>query len=345
MTTRQIKTTVSKAFRISPPGQRNWFPRLFTLSDGRILQFDVFIDDATEAIEKEGGALGRIADRFGQEWREIPMSRHYGFPVALTSGIIRGFSYINWRHDDGARHTAAVADFDPTTLTWRDRPDAVVELPIRAAASVNAVAGMGFDRSIICEPDGSLLATTYGKFEGDEAYRVIIVRSDDEGAAWSYVATVAYDPLVGSDGYCEPVMARVADGSLLCVMRVGDRQPVHQSRSLDGGLSWSVPVSLGVQSVDPDLCLMRNGVLALSTGRPAVHVMFSLDGSGHEWTPPVMVYSDNRIGSAENSTCYTGLRESADGRLLLVYDTNSLGSPWQAFDNQINAVFIDIDRT
>lgn len=344
MTTRQITATVTEPIRISPPGERNWFPRLFVLPDGRLLQFDVFIDDATEAIAKEHGALGRISDPFGRDWREISMSRHYGFPVVLKSGVIRAFSYIIWRHSDGVRQTAAVADFDPVTLTWRDQPDAVITLPLRAVERPDSVVGVSFDRSILCESDGALLATMYGTFEGDSAYRVIMVRSDDDGATWSFVSTVAYDPSAGSDGYCEPVMARVADGSLLCVMRVGDRQPVRQSRSLDDGRTWSEPISLGVPSVDPDLCLMRNGVLAVSTGRPAIHVLFSPDGSGRDWSVPLTVYAGPRANEREreNSTCYTGLRETADGRLVLVYDTNAAGSPWTAADNQINAVFIDV---
>ena len=340
---RRIETSISDPVRISPAGQRNWFPRLFTLPDGRILQFNVTVDDATDAIKNEGGAVGRIADPDGRNWREIAMSRHFCFPVVLKSGVIRGFSYINWRREPGtSRQAAACADFDPATLTWIDRPDAVVSLPRPALERPDAVVGISFDRTILCEPDGTLMATMYGRFQDDASYRVLIVRSDDDGATWDFVSTVAYDPNVGDEGYCEPVVARVADGSLLCVMRTGRGNPLYQSRSRDNGLTWSSPTSLGVLSVDPDLCLLRNGVLALSTGRPTVQLMFSLDGSGEEWTAPLTVYSGLRAGEAENSTCYTGLRETAtDGRLLLVYDTNSQGSPWKALDNQINAVFID----
>jgi hypothetical protein len=139
-------------------------------------------------------------------------------------------------------------------------------------------------------------------------------------------------------------MIRAKDGSLLVMMRTGGYDPMFQTRSHDDGKTWETPANMGALSVDPDFCLMRNGLLACSFGRPTVQIMFSPDGSGHVWTAPQTIYSGPRVNGRENSTCYTGLRETADGRLLLVYDTNSPGSPWEATDNQINAVFIDVER-
>ncbi|MCW5854336.1 MAG: hypothetical protein KIT87_29980, partial [Anaerolineae bacterium] len=126
------------------------------------------------------------------------------------------------------------------------------------------------------------------------------------------------------------VYSRDPDG-----LNTGDVIDVFYRRSTDNGATWSAPQDLGVYSVDPELCLMHNGVLACSFGRPTVNVMFSLDGCGREWTAPTTVFTGN-------STCYTGLREVAPGRLLLVYDSNSEGRPWDARDNQINAVFVDV---
>lgn len=135
------------------------------------------------------------------------------------------------------------------------------------------------------------------------------------------------------------MLARVADGSLLTVMRTGggyERQyPMYQARSLDNGLTWRAPETLGVYSVDPDLCLMSNGLLACSFGRPTMEIMFSPDGSGYTWRQPRTVFTGS-------STCYSGLREVAPGRLLLVFDSNHAGSPWQANDNQINAMYIEV---
>lgn len=341
----QVKLTVSDPIRLSPRGVRHWFPRLFVLPDGRIWQFDVTADDKTEALREERGSTGRLADADGLGWREIAAPRHYSFPVALKNGTVRTFSYINWHRDQSASQFAAVADLDLDGLTWIDRPKARVNLPTRAVEREASVAGMEIDRSILLEPDGSLLATMYGVCEGDVRFRCLLVRSVDDGATWDYVSTIAYDPTVGTEGFGEPVMARVKDGSLLVLMRTGGFEPIYQTRSTDDGRTWSAPQRLDVRSVDPDLCLMRNGVLACSFGRPTVQLMFSLDGSGDEWTAPHTIYAGPTVDGKENSTCYTGLRQVADGRLLLVYDTNSSGSPWEAADNQINAVFIDVGMT
>jgi hypothetical protein len=339
----QVRIKVSEPVRISPLGERHWFPRLFVLPDGRILQFDVTVDDRTEALQKEHGSSVRVADATGQGWREVGAPRHYSFPVALKDGTIRSFSYINWQRDDGRTALAKVADLDPVSMTWIDRADATIDLPTRSFNRVEGLSGMEIDRSVLLESDGSLLATMYGYFEGDGRRRSIVVRSTDDGASWEYVSTIARDPAFGTEGFNEPVMARVKDSSLLVLMRTSTYCPIHQTRSLDGGKTWGPPENLGVLSVDPELCLMRNGVLASSFGRPTVQLMFSLDGSGYEWTAPHTIYSGPRVKGNENSTCYTGLRELPDGRLLLVYDTNTPGLPWNEVDSRVNAVFIEVD--
>lgn len=346
----QVKISVSEPIRISPPGERHWFPRLHTLPDGRIIQFDTTYDDTTEALQEPGGASVRLADPNGTTWQEVGAPPHFSFPVNLRSGVIRSFSYIHWHRDDSAAQYAAVADFDPVSLTWTERPDAKVNLPVRAVSRAGSASAMEIDRSVLLEPDGSLLATMYGKFEGDERFRVILVRSVDDGENWDFVSTVAYDPNagaawkgIGPQGFCEPVMIRAKDGSLLVMMRTGSYSAMFQTRSIDDGKSWETPVNMGALSVDPDFCLMRNGLLACSFGRPTVQLMFSPDGSGHLWTAPHTIYSGPRLGGFENSSCYTGLRETADGRLLLVYDTNTPGQAWNHTDSQINAVLIDVE--
>jgi hypothetical protein len=347
----RVKITVSEPVRISPLGNRHWFPRLFVLPDGRIIQFDVSVDDATEALREENGATVRIADANGLGWREIAAPRHFSFPVTLKNGVVRAFSYITWQRDDGFDVTAAMADFNPVTETWTERGEARISLPQRTRLRDQQVSGVEIDRSVILEPDGSLLATMYGHLDRDEQMRTLLVRSEDDGLTWNFVSTIAdvgtvgkrgnYE--VGYEGFCEPVMIRARDGSLLVVMRTGGYDPMFQTRSFDDGKTWEAPINLGALSVDPDLCMMSNGVLACSFGRPTVQLMFSLDGSGDTWTAPQTIYSGPRVNGRENSTCYTGLRQVADGRLLLVYDTNSPGSPWEATDNQINAVFIDVE--
>jgi hypothetical protein len=190
--------------------------------------------------------------------------------------------------------------------------------------------GFIFWRNLIWEPgasraDGSAvdgptggkgrwITAMQGEFHGDGGYRTVLVESQDEGRSWDFVATItADDPGTKTDGYCEPALIRARDRSLVCVMRRGGGLPLGQSRSTDGGKTWSPPRLLEAHGVDPDLCLMSNGVLACTYGRPGRHIIFSPDGSGHAWGYPVDL-------GARSGSSYMGLVEIAPGRLLVVYD-------------------------
>ena len=331
--------TISPPRRMSPPGRRHWFPRLFCMPDGSLLQFNATVDDETNALTQTNASSGRLSSDGGVTWREFPMPDRYGFPVCLADNRIRSFSYLQWREGEG-QVTGRYSDWDAGREAWTsEEPYVVHSLPVATRANAATVGGMALDRTVLCEPDGTLLATLYGHLAGQEKYNCMLVRSQDEGRTWDFVSIIAYAVDIAGEGFCEPVLARVADGSLLTIMRTGGgmerKYPMYQARSLDNGLTWSAPENLGVYSVDPDLCLMSNGLLACSFGRPTLDIMFSLDGSGYAWSKPTTVFTGS-------STCYSGLREVAPGQLLLVYDSNSAGSPWQAHDNQINAVSIDV---
>lgn len=174
--------------------------------------------------------------------------------------------------------------------------------------------GPTFWRYLI-ERDGRWLAAMQCRFHSDGGYRTILVESRDAGKTWSFVSTIAYQYLGAGDGFCEPALMWVPDGSLLCVMRRGGKLPLGQCRSLDQGKTWSAPELLPGHGVDPDLYLMSNGVLACTFGRPGLHLMFSLDGCGRKWTHLTP------IGEWRSST-YMGIAEVSPNELLLVYDRN-----------------------
>jgi hypothetical protein len=164
-------------------------------------------------------------------------------------------------------------------------------------------------RSIVEMPNGDLLTLIYSWFAGDTApagylaamkkTRVVVVRSQDHGASWSYLATVGVDSGVGTEGFGEPVMARIARGPhagrLLCLSRTG--RDLYGSHSDDAGQSWSRPLpivfpGLDIRAtkdweklfrdrkapdfvpgddmigavVDPDLIQMENGALVCTVG-------------------------------------------------------------------------------
>lgn len=106
-------------------------------------------------------------------------------------------------------------------------------------------------RRILELPNGDLVTTFYGCLQGDHTpstymptmmkSRVVLVRSSDRGRHWKMVSTVAVDPLVGTEGFGEAVLARISAGKhagrMICFMRTG--RELYESFSDDDGQTWS----------------------------------------------------------------------------------------------------------
>jgi len=117
-------------------------------------------------------------------------------------------------------------------------------------------------RSVIEMPNHDLLTLVYSRFKGDTApsaymptmmkSRVVVLRSSDQGAHWAYLATVGVDSGVGTEGFGEPVLVRLSQGShagrLLCLMRTG--RDLYGSHSDDGGATWAVPAPVAFPGID-----------------------------------------------------------------------------------------------
>ncbi len=145
--------------------------------------------------------------------------------------------------------------------------------------------------------NGDLLAVMCGVFKGDINRRVVLSRSSDRGHTWRYYATVAYEPndpnpeLPGQYiGVCEPAIALLPNGQMICVMRTqlahfpNEYRPLYVNWSDDLGKTWTTPepTSPHLMNIAPTLAVLDNGVVACQYGRPGFHVAFSTDG-GHTW--------------------------------------------------------------
>jgi len=167
-------------------------------------------------------------------------------------------------------------------------------------------------RSALEKEDGTLIACAHTRYTGDKRARSVCYHSTDKGRTWGSESTISYDATMHRH---EPVMSLCSNGDVLCIMRTGGGRPLMQARSTDGGRTWGKSRKTGSLGVDPDFCLMSNGVLACSYGRPGNRIMFSVDGTGKEWTDRLKIY-EYRGGSFG----YTGIVEVDPGRLLFVYD-------------------------
>src|SRR5262249_23253744 len=109
---------------------------------------------------------------------------------------------------------------------------------------------MRLHRRIVELPGGDLLTTLYGWLDGDDEpsgftptmmrTRAMLLRSSNRGRHGDMVATIASGRQVGTEGYDEPVLARVSRGShrgrLICQMRTG--RELREAVSDDDGRTW-----------------------------------------------------------------------------------------------------------
>jgi hypothetical protein len=207
------------------------------------------------------------------------------------------------------------------------------------------ISRMYLRRSVIELPGGDLVACAYGHFEADKfateyapkmnKMRSFLLRSSDGGEHWTYISTIASDP-VEQEGFGEPVLVRLSKGPhagrLICQMRTGRENPVYQCESDDEGKTWTRARPLywtysrfgrsrPIVGVDPDLIEMADGTLAMSFGHKpdyrehGNYVAFSLD-HGQTWEQVTQV-------SSTLTVAYTGVREVAPGELFVVYTTTA----------------------
>lgn len=173
-------------------------------------------------------------------------------------------------------------------------------------------------RSMVLLDDGSLISTGYGKVEGQDKIRAFCIKSSDNGASWSFLSTIAYDPQVGfMEGYNEPVLEKLENGNLICILRTNQFQPARKCFSYDNGATWTEPVVMAgnLQGVDPEMHLLSNGVLIATIGtRPGVDLYVDFTGTGNQFKKV-----DWPFFAGEGYYCsYTSLVEVEPGKVMFV---------------------------
>lgn len=198
----------------------------------------------------------------GRTWKILPVEAGVNAPnlegglVQLRNGTLLALdTYIT----PGPQPGTGVGQLYVSHDDWK-----TMEGPIEATFNIPHVSFTGstddggrpyeavrLHRRILELPNGDLLTTVYGIFDGDRTpahymrtmmkTRVILMRSTNGGRHWDFVSTVAVDPQVGTEGYDEPAIVRISQGRhagrLLCLMRTG--RELREAWSDDEGRTWS----------------------------------------------------------------------------------------------------------
>ncbi len=221
--------------------------------------------------------------------------------------------------------------------------------PDRSVAPDLGLAGFVFNGQTVKLKNGNYLANLYGYFKDEERYSLLAAESAD-GVKWTWKATVAGKdcPLDGKEGPCESAVCRLADGRLMCVFRMDSNVPYGQSFSSDEGKSWSEAVAMkGPFSVQPSLAVLPSGTVALSGGRPGIHVWLNADKTGLNWQRVDVgalhneTVKDEPIKEPGNTSAYTEVVALDDTHLLLIYDRIPHG--WSAIpetSTETNSVWV-----
>ncbi len=306
-------------------------------------------------------------------WTEEPDSAdriwQWGsYPEPVRDGDDTHFTAIMTRYGHGGRRAeldldvafslAEPAHYNPTWLhAYRfphvaPTPDTLILKQFQGRPWGNIVRGPQGALFCLCyyttPADARRLAAEENNPSPRRFMHDVCLRSDDEGRTWAEQGVIAAVPpgerpaWMGDEGCNEGSLAYLPDGRLYAIYRTGGKGGmIGHGWSADGGKTWSSPVSLGFNGVAPRLHRLRNGMLAVSTGRPGPVVLhLNPDGRGEHWNRQLTIYS-------EMSTRYTDFIEVEPGRLLVVYDHVPYGwheIPYSDRDarNLIYGTFVDL---
>lgn len=186
-------------------------------------------------------------------------------------------------------------------------------------------------------PDGSVWFPFYQHGRNPENlgftsyYACYYLRSTDECKSFKLMSWIQYLPDTNefpnaftTEGFCEPDIGFMPDGSMITIMRTGSFTPSYIARTTDGGKSWSKPVKFDRCGVLPHILTLGCGVTIASYGRPGLFVRATEDPAGMKWDEPyeLMPYEE-----FERSCYYTDLLPLDDHRALMVYSHFTTPAP------------------
>lgn len=153
-------------------------------------------------------------------------------------------------------------------------------------------------------------------------YNIYIFQSKDSARTWKYTGELLASntkEISESVGWQEPFM--IFDGQKYrLLLRTGSGTPLYMT-STDDPSRWPEPTKFRDFGVKPQMCLLSNGILVASYGRPGIQVSASRDKFRAWWCNPYVI--DGRTEKADEawnySCCYTSMVPVSKNELLIFY--------------------------
>lgn len=196
-------------------------------------------------------------------------------------------------------------------------------------------------------PDGTLWQATYHYGRNPENLghtapylACYFFQSLDEGRSFKLKSWIQYLPdtnefpeAFGAEGFCEPFLSFLPDGSMVTLIRTDNNSPSYIAHSYDGGNTWTKPEKFDRIGVFPQLLTLDCGVTLASYGRPGVRLRATADPHGKEWDTPIELipystpgyFPDGPDWVWRSKTCsYTGLIPFDERTAMLAYSDFSV---------------------
>ncbi|MCA9172887.1 MAG: exo-alpha-sialidase [Planctomycetales bacterium] len=175
--------------------------------------------------------------------------------------------------------------------------------------------------------DGRLLYA--GKRLWDGSGQVGVCVSKDDGQTWSWLANIPTRDGDDHNEYHELHAVEASNGDLIAQIRNHNKPNAGetlQSRSTDGGKTWSTPASIGVWGLPSHLLRLQDGRLLMSYGyrrKPYGNQARLSEDDGQTWSEPITISADGIGGDLG----YPSTVQLSERELLTVWYERMADSP------------------
>jgi hypothetical protein len=275
--------TVGTIATITDDTKYNAWPNVVLMGNGSLLMAYTKADNHN--ADNSGKVVGRIATEvnalagtWGAEFdiADETLGAINVSLVALASGrVVVAYNLFNAPNTPTDSVRVRYSDNNGSTWSAAYTPDIAYTLTV-----TNGSAHM------IQLRDGTVMMAVYGLNTSQTFYSASVLFSSDDGATWGGEVQVA-NGTADSRQYYEPSLTLVDNNDILCLMRTSNLAgDMRQSRSVDGGATWSAPaVVFGGYSPANAIQLTSRTLLATVRGNAAGKLeAFTSINRGASWT-------------------------------------------------------------